>query len=260
VGAEASAVDPTAFWTAHCRALDGDAMSRALCGDEGTAIGRALEETLSVRAAVGVRTKIFDERIDRAIDRGVETIVSLGCGLDTRAARWAGRARWIEVDAPAVIAWKKERLADVDAAHAPTFVEADLGDESAMREVMEAAHGSMLVVLEGVLQYLAPPAALSLLSIFARRREATTLLADVGGGAWSRLFGRVSRVTRSIGAPYLTRVSNVDRFFARAGWRVIDRKCISHSFSRPLSAYLVPGWSAAACVVEAEPINEARRR
>jgi O-methyltransferase involved in polyketide biosynthesis len=229
-----------------------------LCGEEGRAIGRALEGRLSVRAAVAVRTRIFDARIVAAMERGdAETIVSLGCGLDGRAMRWSGRARWIEVDAPAVIAWKRKHWGEGDLARCPTWIAADLAHDGAIDEVMSIARGPTLVLLEGVLQYLEPPAARGLLSAVARRRAPTRLLADVGGGLWSRLFGGVARVTRSMGSPYLTRVSNVPRFFARAGWRVVDEESLSRSFSRPLSSWLVPGWAAAACVVEA--INAATR-
>lgn len=186
----------------------------------------------------------------------METVVSLGCGLDTRALRWTGGARWIEVDAPEVIAWKEERLR-ARRIDPPTFVAADLEREESVAPVMETASGPTLVVAEGVLQYLETHRVRTLLRVLRRRGAPTTLVADVGGGAWARMFGSAARVARSIGAPYRTRIGNAERFFSREGWHVVSAESISDWFLRPFSAWVIPGWSSAARVVEVVPSDDA---
>ena len=61
-----------------------------------------------------IRTVIIDDLIKRAIAKGVDTIINLGAGLDTRPYRMdlPRSLRWIEVDYFHVIALKETRLAE----------------------------------------------------------------------------------------------------------------------------------------------------
>ena len=63
--------------------------------------------------SVVIRTVIIDNLINQALAEGVDTILNLGAGLDTRPYRMAlpKTLRWVEVDYPHVIALKEERLA-----------------------------------------------------------------------------------------------------------------------------------------------------
>src|SRR5256886_16590930 len=60
------------------------------------------------------RTCLFDELILRAIARdGVGTVLNLAAGLDARPWRLplSPELRWIDVDLPDVIAYKKQQMA-----------------------------------------------------------------------------------------------------------------------------------------------------
>ena len=63
--------------------------------------------------SVVIRTVIIDDYIRQAIAAGVDTILNLGAGLDTRPYRidLPNSLRWIEVDFPHVIELKETRLA-----------------------------------------------------------------------------------------------------------------------------------------------------
>jgi methyltransferase (TIGR00027 family) len=61
------------------------------------------------------RSRIAEDALSRAVERGVRQIVILGAGLDTFALRnphGAQQIRVYEVDHPATQAWKRQRLAE----------------------------------------------------------------------------------------------------------------------------------------------------
>src|SRR5215831_4563104 len=66
------------------------------------------------RLFTAARSRIAEDALSRAVERGVPQIVILGAGLDTFALRNPHGARQIhiyEVDHPATQAWKRGRLA-----------------------------------------------------------------------------------------------------------------------------------------------------
>ena len=71
------------------------------------------------------RSRIAEDALSRAVERGVRQIVILGAGLDTFALRnpdGALEIRIYEVDHPATQAWKLERLAEAQIALPPWLV------------------------------------------------------------------------------------------------------------------------------------------
>src|SRR5207244_13231974 len=68
------------------------------------------------------RSRIAEDALSRAVERGIRQIVILGAGLDTFALRNPHGARQIriyEVDHPATQAWKSQRLAEAHMALKP---------------------------------------------------------------------------------------------------------------------------------------------
>ena len=71
------------------------------------------------------RSRIAEDALSRAVERGVQQIVILGAGLDTFALRNPHEARQIrvfEVDHPATQVWKRQRLAEAQIALPPGLV------------------------------------------------------------------------------------------------------------------------------------------
>src|SRR5271169_765701 len=67
------------------------------------------------RLFTAARSRLEEDALSRAVERGVRQIVILGAGLDTFALRNPHGARQIriyEVDHPATQAWKRQRLAE----------------------------------------------------------------------------------------------------------------------------------------------------
>ena len=74
------------------------------------------------RLFTAARSRIAEDALSEAVERGVRQIVILGAGLDTYALRNPHSAREIrihEVDHPATQAWKRQRLAEAQIALPP---------------------------------------------------------------------------------------------------------------------------------------------
>ncbi len=77
------------------------------------------------RLFTAARSRIAEDALSGAVERGVRQIVILGAGLDTFALRNPHAARQIriyEVDHPATQAWKRQRLAEAQIALPPWLI------------------------------------------------------------------------------------------------------------------------------------------
>jgi methyltransferase (TIGR00027 family) len=158
-------VSDTAFMIAGLRAretnqeqpLFRDPLARKLAGELGE---KAASHGLNKLAwSVAIRTVIIDDLIAQALAEGVDTILSLGAGLDTRPYRMElpPSLRWIEVDFPAVIDLKNEKLgSDAPNCRVDRF-KFDLTDRASRRkhfsEINKDAN-KILVLTECVIPYL----------------------------------------------------------------------------------------------------------
>ena len=109
------------------------------------------------RAAVSVRTRYLDDAIIRALSDGLDQVVILGAGFDSRAYRLPGieRARVFEVDHPSTQAMKRA-VVGRQAAHV-TFVAMDFATDAlgdALRASGFRSDLRTLFVWEGVTNYL----------------------------------------------------------------------------------------------------------
>jgi methyltransferase (TIGR00027 family) len=94
---------------------------KILCEDEKDVLQFANAHPLGSigRLVTTARSRIAEDALARAVERGVRQIVILGAGLDTFALRNPHSAREIhiyEVDYPATQAWKRQSLAEAQIA------------------------------------------------------------------------------------------------------------------------------------------------
>jgi methyltransferase (TIGR00027 family) len=161
-------ISDTARWVAVYRAMESerpdahfhDPYARRLAGEHGEAIVEGMKQGRTVAWAMIVRTAVFDEIIiDTVRSQGVDLVVNLAAGLDARPWRLALPAslRWVDVDLPPILAYKRETLADATPVCAYEAIPADLTDPP-VRQALFARLGAesrrALVVTEGLLIYL----------------------------------------------------------------------------------------------------------
>ena len=134
------------------------------------AIGRVVPRLVDRRSpgsrlAVVVRTRFIDDALREALTAGLDQVVLLGAGFDSRAHRIPGieRTRVFEVDHPDTQAAKRERVRRTlgeEPAHV-TYVPVDFARQDLGAELAAAGFRSgarTFFVLEGVVSYLTPEA------------------------------------------------------------------------------------------------------
>jgi len=175
-------VSDTALWAAAFRAqetersdsLFRDPFAARLAGPRGFEIASALSTTANSVSWV-TRTYLFDEFLAREIATGVDLVVNLGAGLDTRPYRMAlpRGLRWIEIDAPEIIAHKEPVLSGEKPNCPVERIALDLRDFDATWALLQRLNQSarrILVLTEGVLIYFAAEE----VAILARELSALT--------------------------------------------------------------------------------------
>jgi methyltransferase (TIGR00027 family) len=109
---------------------------------------------------MAVRTRVIDDLIREAVGRGVDTVVNLGAGLDTRPYRLdlPAHLRWVEVDYPKMLDLKSARLADEKPTCSLRRIPCDLSDPAARQALLSGVAQTTqngLILTEGVIPYLA---------------------------------------------------------------------------------------------------------
>lgn len=136
-------------------------------------VPRGNEEDVWGRAGryLALRTRVFDDFIQGAVDDGVCQVVMLCAGLDTRAFRlsWRPGCAVYELDRPAVHGFKRQVLTDVGATACVrhTYVSADREEDWPARLRAAGFDPALPTVwtAEGVLPFLSDDAELGLVSV-----------------------------------------------------------------------------------------------
>jgi methyltransferase (TIGR00027 family) len=162
-------VSDTARWVAVYRAMESerpdalfrDPWARRLAGPQGERIVQGVRGGDAMAWAMIVRTAVLDALVRDAVHRrGVDTVVNLAAGLDTRPWRLdlPPTLRWVDVDLPAVVRYKAEAMHGAAPRCRYEGVAADL-THPLLRQATLAplgASGRALVITEGLLVYLEP--------------------------------------------------------------------------------------------------------
>ncbi len=161
-------ISDTAYGVAVYRAIETerpdahfqDRFARVLAGERGEQIMQTIGGGKSGGWSFIVRTCVIDELILRNIEQeGIDTVLNLGAGLDTRPYRLSlpSSLHWIEVDLPAILDYKKQKLASERPVCSLESVKLDLTDfasRNALFTQVDTAAKQVLVITEGLLVYL----------------------------------------------------------------------------------------------------------
>jgi methyltransferase (TIGR00027 family) len=238
-------VSDTAFLVAGFRALESerpqplfrDPLAAKLAGERGKKILATVPKTFGVSPwLVAIRTVTIDDLITRAIGEGVDTVLNLGAGLDTRPYRMAlpPGLRWVEVDYPHVIALKEECLAGEAPSCQLERTSLDLADHDARRTFLaKAASGGakVLVLTEGVTPYLTE-AEVAELADDLRRLDTVQYWINDYYSPESHRFAYKRRARFMRNAPLRFRPQDWFDFFAARGWQAREVRYIAEEGER----------------------------
>jgi methyltransferase (TIGR00027 family) len=227
-------VSDTALWVAYHRALESrrpnavihDPFAEVLAGDEGKRIARALPYSGVMTWIMAVRTSALDRLIRAAIERGCDTVVNLGAGLDTRPYRMdlPAELRWIEIDMAPIIDLKKERLANERPVCRLERFAVDLSVAGPRRELFrrigeESRVG--LILTEGVLPYLSREEVAALVEDLNAVASFQYWAVDYFTGDYHRRIPK--RLLKKLkAAPFRFNEPDWFDFFEARGWKAVQ--------------------------------------
>lgn len=247
-------VSDTAFWVAYYRAVETrrpdalfqDPLASVLAGEQGKQIAEAMPMRFMTSWVIAIRTRIIDEYIRMAIADGVEAVVNLGAGLDTRPYRMdlCKSFLWIEADYPRMIEYKESRLRNQTPRCTLERVPVDLANQAKRRKLLadvDARGRKLLTLTEGVIPYLSVEEvgalADDLKAISHVRYWITEYLSPEAIRFRER--GGISRKTKN--APFKFKPADWFGFFRERGWAVKEMRYFNEEgkrLKRPVKAPL----------------------
>jgi methyltransferase (TIGR00027 family) len=254
-------VSDTAFMVAIYRAIESeradalfhDPLASKLAGDHGRRIvahmsGRIWRGwTTAMRTRVmvwmmAIRTRIIDDFIVAAVAQGADAILNLGAGLDTRPYRLEvpPSLYWIEVDYPAIIDLKDERLRQETPRCHLERVKLDLADLSARSQLFSqlgSRFTNVLVLTEGVIPYLSVEQVAGLAEDLKAQTSFRRWIVDYFSQESLRWRKRAAFQRSMQNAPFLFEPKNYFGFFKEHGWRPAETRYLwdeGRRLNRPL--------------------------
>ena len=203
-------VSDTALMVAACRAHETeledafvrDPFAARLAGERGVAILRALPHANVVRLGLAVRTRFVDELLlDALTEYPITTVLSIGCGLDTRPWRLdlPSHLRWIEIDFPEVLDYKDRLMFAETPRCLRERLTADLNDPSQRSSMYQAAGSALaLMITEGLLLYLPAATVEALAAESSSHSGVSHWITDITTSAFSKVLGGGADTTKPI--------------------------------------------------------------
>ncbi len=264
-------VSDTAFMVAGFRAAETereeplfrDPLAARLAGEHGRKILATVPRSFVGAWSVVIRTVIIDGLIQRAIEDGVDTILNLGAGLDTRPYRMElpRSLRWVEVDFPHVIALKESRLAEEQPRCRLERVSLDLTDRAARRAFlsdMSAGATTMLVLTEGVVPYLSETNVGELADDLRQADKVRYWITDYFSPEAIK-FGAKLRRSFMRNAPFQFAPKDWFGLFADHGWKASEVRYIAEEAERLGRPIPLPFWLKLWVKIAGVFVSHARR-
>jgi methyltransferase (TIGR00027 family) len=239
-------ISDTARWAAVFRARETerpDAIFRdpyadRLAGALGVDIANSLPEGNSHAWAWVARTYLFDQFIQREIQKGVDMVVNLAAGLDARPYRMElpPSLEWMEVDLPEILTYKEGILANEKPRCVLERVRMDLSDVQARQKLFGALdrHANKILVLtEGLLIYLDAEEVASLARDLAAGPHFQRWITDLTSPGLLQMMQRsAGKQLSQVGAPFKFGPAEGPAFFAPHGWATAEVKSLLKTATR----------------------------
>lgn len=228
-------VSDTALWVAHYRAIETekpdaifkDPYAKILSGEKGKKIAETISASQYVKWNVITRTFVIDVFIQNLIKEGVDTIVNLGAGLDTRPYRMnlPANLRWIEVDYPQIINYKEATLNNEKPKCHLQRISLDLSNDqkrqNLFNEINQQAKNA-LILTEGVIPYLTEEQVANLAKDLKSQDHFNYWIAEYFAPEIYRYIQTRKRKKEMKNAPFLFFPKDWFGLFAENGWKPRD--------------------------------------
>lgn len=235
-------VSDTALAVAYARALESDRpdalfqdpYARLLAGEQGKAIYQKIQGDRSIGWLISTRTAVLDEQILHGIQHhGVDTVLNLAAGLDTRPYRMTLPAdlRWVEADLPPILTYKQEALSEAQPRCRLERIPTDLTNAFQRRSLFSQVNATatrVLILTEGILVYLLPSQVGDLAADLNQPTFSTWLSDLVSPLAVKVAQLRMSKepIAREVQLQFAP--DDASQFFSAYGWQVEESRSLWH--------------------------------
>jgi methyltransferase (TIGR00027 family) len=228
-------ISDTARWVAVYRARETerpdavfrDPFARRLAGDRGEQIANSRPVGRDTAWSMVARTYMIDKLVRTQVEAGVDMVINLAAGLDSRPYRLQlpTSLRWIEIDLPEILTYKEEILANEKPVCSLERIRLDLSNATARREVfaqLASKAKNALVITEGLVIYLSQDEVGSLAQDLAAQRSFRYWIVDVASPALLRMLKKRMNAHLSNAAPFQFAPEDGAKFFEKFGWKEIS--------------------------------------
>lgn len=234
-------VSDTALWVAYYRAMESerpdahfrDPYARRLAGERGERIVENLRQGRRMSWVMVLRTVCIDELISKLVSQGVDMVINLAAGLDTRPYRMdlPPALNWIEVDFPEIISYKQESLQKETPRCHLERVTLDLANIEGRRQLLarinsssaSSAASKAIVLTEGLLSYLRPEEVAALARDLHEQPRFHYWITDLASPAIvERTRKYWGKHLSSANAPIHFGPAEGPEFFRPSGWKLLE--------------------------------------
>jgi methyltransferase (TIGR00027 family) len=225
-------VSDTALWVAMYRAQESkradavfhDPLAERLAGERGRKMVDSTPHSSTIGFALVVRTVAIDRLIELAIVNGIDTVINLGAGLDTRPYRMKlpKELRWIEIDFPHTINYKSEVLKSETPVCKLELIAADLSQRAERKQLfwnLSRETKNALVIAEGVIWYLTNTQAKELAEDIFIIPSFHYWIMDYAQGKGRRNKQSEDVAKNLTNAPWLFTENDPLNYFGEVGWK-----------------------------------------
>jgi len=238
-------VSDTARWVAVYRAQETerpdaifrDPFARRLAGERGEQIAKLMPLGRDNSWSMITRTYLIDEFIKADLQRGVDLVLNLAAGLDSRPYRMQlpPELRWIEVDLPEILDYKESVLRNERPVCALERIRMDLSDLRKRQELFARLGQSakrVLIITEGLLIYLSPEAAGALAADLAVPATFHSWIVDIASPGLLRMLRKRMTSQLNEAAPFKFAPEEGPAFFAQRGWKPVEVRSLLKNAAR----------------------------
>jgi methyltransferase (TIGR00027 family) len=205
-----------------------DPLARRLAGQRGDQIAASIPFSDRNSWAWVIRTYLFDQFVAEQCQQGVDMVVNLAAGLDTRPYRMAlpTALQWIEVDLPGILSYKEEILSSENPICVLERVPLDLSDATARRALfaqLGRRAAKILILTEGLLIYFSAEHVRALAKDLAAPPAFQRWVADLASPGLLRLLQKnMDPALSPSGSSFKFGPKEGSEFFVPYGWKPVD--------------------------------------
>ena len=228
-------ISDTARWVAVYRAQETerrdavfrDPYARRLAGDRGEQIAKSKPLGQDSSWSMVTRTFLIDALVREQVQGGIDTVVNLAAGLDSRPYRMdlPATLRWIEIDLPGILEYKEQVLHGEKPVCRLERMRLDLADAAARQQEFArigAAAKKALIITEGLLIYLTADAVGELAKDLAAVATFDSWIIDIASPGLLRMLSKRMGSQLREAAPFRFAPNEGPKFFEQFGWAVAD--------------------------------------